>query len=80
VVHSFLSGVSNDAKRDVQRNQETQSHLARLEGAVTTFKHDAADMVTERSELVTEYNAKYPKLLWNQLLPAPVQTSKSQSN
>ena len=65
----LLKSVSNDVKREIDRSQETQSHFARFQEAVAAFNRDLGRAVTERSELITSCQAKYPKYAWTSLLP-----------
>jgi hypothetical protein len=67
---TLTKDVLSDQKQAIDKDQETQSHLTHLEEAVAIFKHDIADVITKRSELVTSYRAKFPKFEWNELLPA----------
>jgi hypothetical protein len=80
-VKSFINGVSKDIKENINRNQETQTHLGRLEDAVTNLKQDVGAAVTERSELVSTYKEKYSRLPWDDILPPEsIQNTVAQNN
>ena len=80
-VKSFVNGISKNLKQDIDRNQETQTHLGRLEDAVTNLKQDVGAAVTERSELVSTYKEKYSKLPWDDILPPEsLQNTVAQNN
>jgi hypothetical protein len=75
---TVIKDVLSDKKQSIDQDQETQSHLTRLQEMVTTLNRDIADVITKRSELVTSYRAKYPKFAWNELLPIAIQTNTNE--
>jgi hypothetical protein len=80
-VKSFVNGISKNLKQDIDRNQEAQTHLGRLEDAVTSLKQDVGATVTERSELVSTYKEKYSRLPWDDILPPEsIQNTVAQNN
>ena len=71
----FLKGVSQNMKKDIERQQAEQSHFMHLQEVVAAFERDSSQTITKRSELITSFGVKYPGYPWNSLLPATAQSS-----
>ncbi len=56
----FLKGVSQNMKKDIERQQAEQSHFMRLQEVVAAFERDNSQTITKRSELITSFGVKYP--------------------
>jgi hypothetical protein len=77
---TLVKDALNNQKQEIDQDQETQSHFTRLQESIATLNHDIADAITKRTELLTSYHAKYPKFVWNELLPTVMQTDTNQVN
>jgi hypothetical protein len=70
-LEAFGKGILADVEQDNERGQKLKVHSARFQAIIAAREHDTAEMVTDRSELVTSYRAKYPEYQWDSILPAP---------
>jgi hypothetical protein len=57
-------------KQNIHNNQEAESHLLKLQEAMTALDRERSRTVTRRSELVTEFRAQYKGFQWDLVLPS----------